>query len=464
MSRRSLWLTLGMLLFFTAVVVLLYFSVLRTVRYEHAVRNADLLRALVVRLQLDEETGLRGYTSTGRTVFLQPYVQASRRFGTAFISLQKAAASLHDAGLQAPIAAERELHQRWIDEIARPLTVKPRNRRAPWLQLRGKFDTDQFRAQDDRLQRRLQKIAQSADDDLARALGYLVVFGILVEAGILTFGVMSGRAEERANRQRQLYESEKRIADSFQTAFSQPSLPLVPPLGLHGSYLPAEEQISVGGDWYDAFVVREGELFFTIGDVTGHGIEAAVTMSRVRQSLIVGAMRESDPATILRWTNETLFAQSERIVTAICGFVDLRTLEVRYATAGHPPPVLARVNERARFVRYGGVPLGVEKGSHYQTFVEQAEAGSLLVLYTDGLIEYKRNLDVAEAQLLQAAEELVRAPGRRDPTIFIRERFFSVSAPADDVAVLAITFGAGVGSATRDTRVDALQLAGEQVS
>jgi len=462
--RRSLLLTLGLLVFFTVVVVLLYAGVWRTLRYERTIRTADAARALVLQLQLDLETGLRGYTSTGKAVFLQPYVQATRRFGTAFSILQTTTRTFAQPAIDRQVSSELALHRQWVNQVGHTLILHPRGRRAGWLQLHGKFITDQFRKRDSILQHQLLKLGQNADDDLTRTLAFLIAAGILVEAAILAFGLSSARAEEAAQRQRELYENEKRIADALQRGFSQPSLPMLPQLGLHGSYLPAEQQASVGGDWYDAFVVRKGALFFSIGDVTGHGIDAAVTMSRVRQSLIVGAMRESDPAAILHWTNETLFLQADRIVTAICGFVDLQTLEVRYAAAGHPPPVLAVPGEPARFLRYGGLPLGVDQHSQFATFTEVARSGALLVLYTDGLIEYKRNLDAAEAQLLAIAEEIVQSKTVQDPTTFIRERFFTAAIPADDVAVLTLRFAEGVADHPPETLLNALQLVGGKVS
>ncbi|MBV9083718.1 MAG: serine/threonine-protein phosphatase, partial [Acidobacteriaceae bacterium] len=344
-----------------------------------------------------------------------------------------------------------------------PLIAAPQRRDAAALQTLGKHIMDEFRGRDDDMQRTLQRIAVQTDDTLTRTLGWLIGFGIIAELGVFAFGLTSSLAAERAERQRRLYENEKRIADTLQAAFFQPSLPQLPQLGLHGSYVPAEEHTSIGGDWYDAFIVREGQLFFSIGDVTGHGLDAAVTMSRARQSLIVNAMRESDPAKILEWTNNALVVQADRIVTAICGFVDLRSLEIRYATAGHPPPVMAHVEQPARFLSYGGLPLAVERYASFETFREGATGGALLVLYTDGLIEYKRNLSAAETQLLSVADEIVQSGQIDDPSAFIRTRFFEQASPADDVAVLAISFRQLIPDRPPEALLSAVQVAGGRV-
>ncbi len=464
MPTRLLTLTACTLVVFGVIVVLSYVNVLRSVHYERAIRSADLARAHAVRMQLDEETGMRGYTSTVNAAFLEPYHQAAAREHAVFANLAASVAPLREhTVLQADARSEQALHHRWRALVADPLIASPHRRDAVRLQVLGKRLMDEFRARDDHMQRTLQQVALRTDDTLTRTLGWLIGFGVIAEIGIFVFGLLSALAEERAERQRHLYENEKRIADTLQAAFFQPSLPDLPQLGLHGSYLPAEEHTAIGGDWYDAFVVREGQLFFSIGDVTGHGLDAAVTMSRARQSLIVNAMRESDPAKILEWTNDALVVQADRIVTAICGFVDLRSLEIRYATAGHPPPVLAHPDRAARFLPYGGLPLAIERHASFATFRESAAAGSLLILYTDGLTEYKRNLADAEAQLLSVADEIVRSPEVDDPTTFIRARFFQNASPADDVAVLGITFRQLIPDRPPKTLLSAMQVAAGRV-
>jgi serine phosphatase RsbU (regulator of sigma subunit) len=236
-----------------------------------------------------------------------------------------------------------------------------------------------------------------------------------------------------------LYENEKRIADALQAAFVQKALPTIPNLGFHASYIPAGAEAQVGGDWYDAFELPDGRILFSIGDVAGHGIEAAVIMSRARQAIISNALNERDPALVLHRANETLMLQEPKMVTAICGYIDPRSLEIHYATAGHPPPVLAFPDREPYFLEHDGMPLGILPDVQYGSFTTTAQPGALLVLYTDGVIEHKRDLFDGERRLLEAARTVV-AQGSSDPASSVRHEIFAENAPTDDVAIMTVSF------------------------
>ncbi len=144
------------------------------------------------------------------------------------------------------------------------------------------------------------------------------------------------------------------------------------------------------------------------------------------------------------------------MVTSICGYLDPRTREIRYATAGHPPPVLARPDADAEFLPYDGLPLGIIPDASYRTFATSADAGAMLVLYTDGVLEHKRDVIAGQVRLLEAAR---RAVGTDDPALAIRQWVFAGSAPTDDVAILAISFRrVDANSDTEVPSVSALQL------
>jgi serine phosphatase RsbU (regulator of sigma subunit) len=240
-------------------------------------------------------------------------------------------------------------------------------------------------------------------------------------------------------RQRMLYENEKRIADALQAAFVQKALPVIPNLGFHASYVPAGAEAQVGGDWYDAFELADGRILFSIGDVAGHGIEAAVIMSRARQAIISSALHELDPAAVLSKANETIMLQEPKMVTAICGYINPATLQITYATAGHPPPVLAFRDADPYFLEHDGLPLGILPEVRYRSFVAQARAGALLVLYTDGVIEHKRDLIDGERRLLEAAHFAV-TENSGDPASSLQLAIFADKLPVDDVAIMTVSF------------------------
>jgi len=230
--------------------------------------------------------------------------------------------------------------------------------------------------------------------------------------------------------------TEQRVNAVLTRAFTQRALPSLSHVGLHATYVPAEVETRIGGDWYDAFELPGGRLLFAIGDVTGHGVDAAITMSRARQAIVTAAIRERDPARVLEQANAALVLQEDRLVTAVCGFVDLATLEIVFASAGHPPPVVAQPGATAEFLPFGGVPLGAIADATYTSHRVQIGDRGLVVLYTDGVVEFDRDILAGERRLLAAIDTAWRAGG--DLAVSIRDAIFHGMAPGDDVAILAI--------------------------
>jgi serine phosphatase RsbU (regulator of sigma subunit) len=131
--------------------------------------------------------------------------------------------------------------------------------------------------------------------------------------------------------------------------------------------------------------------------------------------------------------------QDTRFATAIFGYVDPVTLRVTYATAGHPPGILVGLDGIAQHLLYDGLPLGVAHDAEYPTFEIQAEHGAILVLYTDGLIEYDRDVLAGERRILDAVSAI--ALRRIDnPAAAIRDAIFTGYEPTDDVAIMTIAF------------------------
>ena len=410
-------------------------------KYQSNVREAQIARARVLRVHLDEETGFRGFLNTQRRVFLEPYYKGLNAQADDFAALDSALAALDLAGRAGRyVADERKLHERWLSGVAKPLLANELRADRSTLEIRGKNITDSFRGDDDSIFRLLIGAGSSADAALHAAFLRSVIFAAVVGLGTLAlvsfFYARRVQLEREVARQRELYETEKRIADTLQSAFLQREFPQAGTLEFHAVYLPAAQQAQVGGDWYDAFMLPGGRVMFSLGDVAGHGLDSAVTMSRVRQAIIAGAVRTADPADILANANRALLLQEERMVTAVCGFVDTRTLEISYALAGHPPPILM-ADDRPEFLQFGGMALGVAVEPHYETYFAHGAEGSVLVLYTDGAVEYGRDIAAGERRLLQAVRDGGHAA---DPAAAIREGIFAEIAPNDDVAIMTISF------------------------
>lgn len=270
----------------------------------------------------------------------------------------------------------------------------------------------------------------------------LVVSGFLVlvvVGAMLYYGARQSAMTRRLDSETDRADTEKQMVERLQTAFLQQRLPIVSNLGFSATYIPAASGALVGGDWYDAFELPHGKIMFSIGDVAGHGIESAVTMSRARQAIIAAALHDSDPSAVLARANLTLLLQGTEFATAICGYVDPASLEVTYATAGHPPAIMVDPDGETRLLDYDGPPLGVTKNARYRTFRVEAKPDSLLVLYTDGLIEYDHNIIEGERRMLATAREIALRRAT-NPADAIQDAIFAANKPLDDVAILTLEF------------------------
>ena len=427
-----------------ASAVWLYHTVIDASNFQTGVRKALEAHDNAFRIQLDQETSMRGFTSTREVSFLIPYGLAQAQMDSAFFELEATLKKVHLEHLLPRVTNEMALNKRWHDEVAAPLLADPRRRDATRLQERGRQLVDRFRAEDRALATGINEAASTADvavnTAVVRIIAVTAFFGICFASAFLYFSGQRSRMLAETSRQRMLYENEKRIADALAAAFVQKALPTIPNLGFHASYVPASAEARVGGDWYDAFELPDGRILFSIGDVAGHGIEAAVIMSRARQAIISSALHEHDPAVVLSRANQSLMLQEPKMVTAVCGYIEPQTLLIRYATAGHPPPILAYPGSEPFFLQHDGMPLGILPNLSFGSFSVRARVGALLVLYTDGVIEHKRDLADGERRLLAATHTVMRL-GSSDPASSVRRAIFADKLPDDDVAIMTVSFG-----------------------
>ena len=234
----------------------------------------------------------------------------------------------------------------------------------------------------------------------------------------------------------QRFMRERRVSRSFQRALLPETLPSREHHTLHASYAPATDESDIGGDWYDAFDLPDGRTVLSIGDVAGHGLKAAVIVGEVRQTFRVAAMENREPAAVLDMANRLLMLRPEpTMVTALFGIYDGKTFT--YASAGHPPPVLGTIEGTAEALPIAGIPLGVENIEVRPTWTVTVPPGSLLVLYTDGLIEYDRDILDGERRVLDAVAREATQP-TADPAAAIRERVLGARQNRDDIAILAL--------------------------
>ena len=212
-------------------------------------------------------------------------------------------------------------------------------------------------------------------------------------------------------------------------------LPVVPGLRLASRYVPAESG-AIGGDWYDAFTVPSGDLWLVVGDVAGHGLNAAVVMGRVKSALRSYTLISSNPATVLELTDRKVqHFEIGTMVTVICATSSPPYDHVRICSAGHLPPVLAVPGQDAQLVKLPiGPPLGAVPAVTRSTGSVDLAAGSVLLLYTDGLVERRTEF------IGDGLERLRKMVSPEAPDLVCRNAMHDLvgnRSMTDDVALLA---------------------------
>ncbi|MER6266916.1 SpoIIE family protein phosphatase [Streptomyces sp900105755] len=229
-----------------------------------------------------------------------------------------------------------------------------------------------------------------------------------------------------------------RLTLQLQHAIMPPEqIPLaVPGLDLAVRYRPAETQHLVGGDWYDAVVLPSGRVLLCVGDVAGHGIDAATSMVVLRNALRGLAVTGAGPGQLLSWLNMVTHHLTGSVTaTAVCGLYDPDRQTLRWARAGHLPPVLLRGGEAEPLPLVRGMLLGAVPEADYQEHEVQLAVGDTLLMYTDGLIERRdRSVEESLAQLLKAARTVPQALEQQVDRLLTHSR----SDTDDDTCVVGI--------------------------
>ncbi|MFJ2264102.1 PP2C family protein-serine/threonine phosphatase [Streptomyces sp. NPDC087844] len=184
------------------------------------------------------------------------------------------------------------------------------------------------------------------------------------------------------------FEHNRDIAETLQRALLT-DLPASPGLRLAARYLPATHGLNIGGDWYDAFRQPDGSLITVIGDVTGHGLHAAVMMSQLRTALRAYAVDGGTPGQLLTRLHIFLHhLQPDLYATAVIARFHPDDPTLTWAAAGHPPPVLRTPDGQVHTLdAKPGAMLGIPLQQVIQDHTVTLTPGSTLALYTDGLVE-----------------------------------------------------------------------------
>jgi len=201
-------------------------------------------------------------------------------------------------------------------------------------------------------------------------------------------------------------------------------------------YLPAESTIQVGGDWYHAQVLPDGQVILAIGDVAGHGLEAASGMAHLRYALVAWLSTGlGDPASLLGHVNR-LCVQLKITGTAVLAIYNPGAGELRWTRAGHMPPLVARAGAVDPLPQPAGLLLGADANAVYPVAQARLRADDLVLLYTDGLVERRSGSAALTRRVRQMMSEA--SVSVDDRTLAGLVSLLNEPSPDDDTCILAV--------------------------
>jgi PAS domain S-box-containing protein len=232
------------------------------------------------------------------------------------------------------------------------------------------------------------------------------------------------------------YEREVGTVEMLQRSLLPDQLPKLPGVRIAARYLPGGAD--VGGDWYDAIPLEDGRVGLAMGDVVGHGLGAAALMGQLRYAARAYALEgHSPPAVLDRLDRLVRSLPGAQMATLLYLVVDSDLETVRFASAGHVPPLVVGPDAEARFLEGApNPPLGVFDSTGHEELTVKLEPGSTIVLYTDGLVE-ERGVSIDTG--LEALRQAARHPA--DPVELcdhLVDSMLAIHPAHDDIAVLAL--------------------------
>jgi GAF domain-containing protein/anti-sigma regulatory factor (Ser/Thr protein kinase) len=231
-------------------------------------------------------------------------------------------------------------------------------------------------------------------------------------------------------------EREHRGAVVLQRSLLPEGLPDIAGVEVAARYLPARDL--VGGDWYDVIELPRGRVGLAIGDVAGHGVRAAALMGQLRTGLRAYALESHGPGETLKRLDRLMHTiRGQGMATAAYAVVEPESGRLRYASAGHPPPLIVPASGEARLMEVRPAPpLGTLPYGLYLDVDTALAPGDTIVLYTDGLVERRD-------EPITAGLERMRVAARDAASAYVAcqrlvERLLDADAGQDDVALVAL--------------------------
>ena len=400
------------------------------------IQQAQVSLEELSRLQIDEESSVRGYSLTRDPFYKDQYRNEVVRFDEKERSLEGTLRRENLTAAADSLADYAALQSNWRRKIAEPLLAHP-GKDVAQIDKENKLFSDyedrttqSIRAALAQTSEGLSRYTQEqVDRSLVGRVFWLLVFGLLA----ILFNAFRSRAD------RELAE-ERTITETLQRAFRSEHVPL-PNAEVGSAYLSASSHVAVGGDVFDVYRLSDTLALILIADVSGKGVDAAVLTAFIKFTIRGIGLRRRDPGAMLAEFN-TAFAQTVEnpylFVSMFVGVLDTETLQLRYASAGHDSAFLRRSSGVSQLAVTGPV-LGVME-EPFETKTVYLEEGDTLVLATDGLTEARNRAgeQLHESGAMQLIEASSHPPQLLADELVAQVRALGGNRTRDDLAVLAI--------------------------
>ena len=403
-------------------------------QFEQATHELQTL----MELQLDEETGLRGYISTGERVFLEPYQTAQPKYTLTFIQLQRFVTTQNIPAAMPPLLDLRHEHEVWETQVAQQLIKSPNAPDAVSKLELGKVLMDRTRQDYDQLSVIFEDRAQNT---ITESFRLLLRAAVITAALILLFGIAALIADIYRSRTQAALTRERAVTDTLQRAFLS-GWDMLPHLRIGTAYVSSTREATVGGDLFDVYRLDDHRSMLLVADVSGKGLSAAVETALVKYTIRTLAETEADPTAVLARFNQTFLrsvADPGAFVSVFLGILDDRDLTLSYASAGHGS-VYVRTGQRVATLPATGPLIGLQEGERFTTSIIQLGVGDILVLATDGLTEARDEAGemLGDQHAMRWIERGNPDPQRLADEIVARLRRYSGGRISDDLALLVI--------------------------
>jgi serine phosphatase RsbU (regulator of sigma subunit) len=252
-----------------------------------------------------------------------------------------------------------------------------------------------------------------------------------------TIGVLAARAFARGRR----FDAEHRASVAFQRTALPAELPDIDGLTVAARYRAGAIRAAVGGDWYDVFDLGDERAALLVGDVVGHGMDAAVAMGRLRTGFrMIAAIRREPGAMVQAVSHQVEAIPNAMCSTVLCAVVHLPTGTMDWCRAGHLPPLLLRDGEAELLDEEGVPPLGVAPDLRPPVHRLVLMPGDVVILYTDGVIErrYETIDDGFDRLAVVGADLADLEPDELADALL--EALVPLEEQTDDVAILVIRY------------------------